>query len=115
MIDNPDKTERLLSELAAALPLETQVSPQLAVTLRDSVPGIRPLQRCQITQVHYAGDEGGILCCLDLTGAEGKDVFVVSITHLAFDRRLPLAREIASYQKHRIGRIRRGAAARMFA
>jgi len=34
-------------------------------------------------------------------------VFLVSITHLAFDRRLPVAREIAAYQKHRIKRIRR--------
>jgi hypothetical protein len=31
----------------------------------------------------------------------------VSITQLAFDRRLPVAREIAAYQKHRIKRIRR--------
>jgi hypothetical protein len=31
----------------------------------------------------------------------------VSITHLTFDRRLPVAREIAAYQKHRIKRIRR--------
>ena len=31
----------------------------------------------------------------------------MSITHLLFDRRLPLAREIASYQKHRVKRLRR--------
>ena len=31
----------------------------------------------------------------------------MSITHLTFDRRLPLAREIAAYQKHRVKRIRR--------
>ena len=34
-------------------------------------------------------------------------MFFVSITHLTFDRRLPLAREIAAYQKHRIKRLRR--------
>ena len=33
---------------------------------------------------------------------------VVSITYLTFDRRLPLAREIAAYQKHRVKRLRRG-------
>ena len=32
----------------------------------------------------------------------------MSITNLIFDRRLPLAREIAAYQKHRIKRLRRG-------
>jgi hypothetical protein len=31
----------------------------------------------------------------------------VSITHLLFDRRLPLAREIANYQKDRVKRLRR--------
>ena len=34
-------------------------------------------------------------------------MFFVSITHLTFDRRLPLAREIAAYQKHRVKRMRR--------
>ncbi len=31
----------------------------------------------------------------------------MSITHLAFDRRLPVARKIAAYQKHHIKRLRR--------
>ena len=30
-----------------------------------------------------------------------------SITHLRFDARLPLAREIAAYQRHRVKRLRR--------
>jgi hypothetical protein len=38
---------------------------------------------------------------------EKDEVFLVSITHLFFDRRLPIARDIAAYQKHRIKRIRR--------
>src|ERR1700730_14870729 len=36
-----------------------------------------------------------------------REVFLVSITHLAFDRRLPVARKIAAYQKHRIKHLRR--------
>lgn len=63
--------------------------------------------RCQITGIHYVGDEGGIVCRLDFGHADGEKVFFVSITHLTFDRRLPLAREIAAYQKHRLKRIRR--------
>jgi hypothetical protein len=34
-------------------------------------------------------------------------VAVVSITHLDFNAKLPLAREIAAYQKHRTKRLRR--------
>ena len=63
--------------------------------------------RCQITWIHYAGDEGGILCKLDFGQEDTDQAFFVSITHLTFDRRLPLAREIAAYQKHRVKRIRR--------
>ncbi len=48
------------------------------------------------------GDEGGIVCQLDFGHEAGEKAFFVSITHLTFDRRLPLAREIAAYQKHRI-------------
>ena len=47
-------------------------------------------------------------CANSILGQEDADpVFFVSITHLTFDRRLPLAREIAAYQKHRVKRLRR--------
>ena len=108
MIDNPDKTERLIAKLASSLPLDAMVSPQLANALQDRAPWLTAFQRCRITLVHYTGDEGGIVCGLDLAGADSEEAFVVSITHLCFDPRSPLAREIAAYQKHRIKRIRRG-------
>ena len=53
------------------------------------------------------GDEGGIVCKLDLGREDGAKAFFVSITHLVFDPRTPLAREIAAYQKHRLKRLRR--------
>ncbi len=62
--------------------------------------------RCEITQVHYAGDEGGIVCGLALAADLGGKTVFTSITHLLFDRRMPLAREIAAYQKHRVKRMR---------
>jgi hypothetical protein len=39
--------------------------------------------------------------------SETKSVTFTSITHLRFDPRLPLAREIAAYQTHRVKRLRR--------
>jgi hypothetical protein len=47
------------------------------------------------------------MCQVIFDEDEAEQVFLVSITHLAFDRRLPVAREIAAYQKHRVKRIRR--------
>jgi hypothetical protein len=53
------------------------------------------------------------MCHLALDENTGSNVFVVSITHLAFDPRLPLAREIAAYQKHPICITVRGSAGTM--
>ena len=55
----------------------------------------------------YAGAEGGVLCHLALDEEDKEGVFLVSIIHLAYDRRLPVARKIAAYQKHRIKHLRR--------
>ncbi len=107
VIDNPLQTELLLAKLKAAVPLSATVSPPLLALLQEQSPDLDLPLRCQITRIHYAGDEGGILCKLDFGHEDDREVLLVSITHLTFDRRLPLAREIAAYQKHRIKRLRR--------
>ena len=108
VIDNPLQTELLIAKLKAAVPLSATVSRPLLALLQEQSPDIALPPRCQITRIHYAGDEGGIVCKLDFGNADDRAVFVVSITYLTFDRRLPLAREIAAYQKHRVKRLRRG-------
>jgi hypothetical protein len=106
VIDNPVQVDRLIAKLRAALPLSATATPASLALLREQGTGIDPSLPFQITDIHYAGDEGGILCKLDFGSEPEQKVFFVSITHLAFDRRLPLAREIAAYQKHRIKRIK---------
>src|SRR5215218_4413525 len=100
-----------MAKLKAALPLPALATPPLLAQLREQAPGLELSPRCQITGIHYVGDEGGILCRLAFGTKDADQAFFVSITHLTFDRRLPLAREIAAYQKHRIKRIRRSSAA----
>jgi hypothetical protein len=110
MIDNPKQVSALLSKLEAALPLPAIVTPRLAATLRQQSPGASIPKACHVTWVSNAGDEGGIVCKLSAEGdADNKLTFFTSITHLDFDRRLPLAREIAAYQKHRVKKLRRQA------
>jgi hypothetical protein len=106
MIDNRKQAERLIVKLRESLPLPALLTPQLAALVRDEKPGISVPAACPITRVDYAGDEGGIVCRLEIGREDEPTVFYVSITHLAFHRRLPLAREITAYQKHRIKRIR---------
>jgi hypothetical protein len=47
----------------------------------------------------------GIVCRLDFT-REIETAAFASITHLRFNPRLLLARDIAAYQKHRVKRLR---------
>src|ERR1700688_1938929 len=106
MIDNPITTMDLLDRLTAALPFPARLTPELHASLRgQNLRGAIPTN-CQVILLHYMGDEGGILCKLDL-GPHVKNAAFVSITHLRFDPGPPLAREITAYQKHRVKRLRR--------
>ena len=107
MIDNPLQVELLIAKLKAALPLPATATPPMLAQVQEQAPGLDLSSRCQITAIHYAGDEGGIVCKLDFGTEDAEKVFFASLTHLTFDRRLPLAREIAAYQKHRVKRLRR--------
>ncbi len=87
--------------------MSARLTPELGATLRDQLGGVDVPAACELTRVDYAGDEGRILCQLQLGCESGDRVFFASITHLRFDGRSPLAREIVAYQKHRTKRLRR--------
>jgi hypothetical protein len=106
MIDNPVTAMDLLDKLTAALPFPARLTPELQALLRNQHLGGAVPTNCQVILLHYTGDEGGILCKLDL-GPDVANAAFVSITHLRFDPRLPLAREINAYQKHRVKHLRR--------
>ena len=106
MIDHPVTAMELLEQLASALPLPARLTPELRATLSNQNVGAPVPPDCTITGLHYAGDEGGIVCKLDL-GANLASQAFASITHLRFDPRLPLSRKITGYQKHRVKRLRR--------
>lgn len=108
MIDNPAGAMDLLAQLKAALPVPARLTPELRASLgaKNAAAPVPP--DGAITALHYMGDEGGIVCKLDL-GANMQNEAFVSITHLRFDPRLPLARKIAVYQKQRVKHIRRQA------
>ena len=107
MIDGPELVDRFLYELDAQVPLPATTTPALAAELRRRNPNPPLPRRCRVTRVDYAGDEGGIVCGLDFGIANPESAHFVSITHLTFDRRVPLYREIETYRRHRIKRLRR--------
>jgi hypothetical protein len=105
LIDHLETVERLVAKLNAALPIPARITPELQASLGPQTGG-RVAAQCAVTWITYMGDEGGIVCKLDLGSDTGKEAFT-SITHLRFDPRIPLAREITAYQKHRVKRLRR--------
>ncbi len=106
MIDDPEKTDRLMAELKTSLPVETTLSQILIRTIAKQAPELLVPDRCNVVSIFYTGDEGGIVCGLDIGGPDTKTPYIVSITHLSFDRRMPLFRQIDAYQRHRIKKLK---------
>ena len=106
MLDDPRKTEPLMAKLKESLPIPTNVTPYLAREVAKQSPDISVPNRCNVIDVIYSGDFGGIVCCLDIGGPDTKSAHFVSITHLIFNRNVPLAREIEAYQRHRIKKLK---------
>jgi hypothetical protein len=105
MIDDVEKSVALVERMRAELPMRAFTTIELQRTLRRSSKRDFPRQ-CSVTGIRYMGDEGGIACDLDFGFDDTKNVHIVSITHLRFDRRHSLAREIEGYCKHRIKRLK---------
>ncbi len=104
VIDNPIQMQRLLALLQEEIPLPARATPELAAMLKTQNIA-NAASTATITAVNYAGDEGGIMCRLEIPPNE--NAVHVSITHLRFDPRVPGAREITAYQKHRVKHLRR--------
>lgn len=111
MIDDIEATGRLQAQIEAALPLPARPTPELLTMLRQQNPTMKLAPDCRIVALSYAGDEGGIVCKLDFGEDETRQAAYVSLTHLRFDPRLPLARDIETYQRRRVKRLRRQAGA----
>jgi|SRR6266404_7927701 hypothetical protein len=107
MIDNSDQAARLVALLRESLPLFAAVTPEVAAVIREQAPRADPLRRYLISQVDYAGDEGGIVCKVELGPENDGRALFASITHLRFGPAGSIGRQIAAYQKHRVKRLRR--------
>jgi hypothetical protein len=101
MLDQPEKTARLLAALKTAVPFAVELTPKqlqddnIVVTSRQIVSGLP-----------YAGDEGGIMCHLSHLGETGR-ALIASLTHVSVPRSMPLAAAVLSYQKHRVKKLKK--------
>jgi hypothetical protein len=105
MLDNQEKAQRLLASLKASLPFEVELTPSLARHLRDRRIAVADSKLQGVSDVSYAGDEGGIVC--HIVPPDGREALIVSLTHVRVPRSMPLATAIAEYQKHRIKKLKK--------
>ena len=105
MLDHPEKTDRLLAALKAAAPFEVELMPALVEHLRAENILEAGRLRYVVSELSYAGDEGGIMCHLSRSEETGRAI-VVSLTHLRVPRSMPLAPAVLAYQKHRVKKLK---------
>jgi hypothetical protein len=95
------RAEHLVQKLRRALPLTAHGRPSLTAVLGRSLSS-NLMPRVTVTDVFYAGEESGLMCRVDVHGVIDQPVVVVApVTQLAFNRRHPIARDIAAYRKRR--------------
>jgi hypothetical protein len=96
------RAEQLMQKLRRALPLTAHGRPSLTAVLGRSRSCVDVMPRVTVTDVFYAGEEKGLMCRLDVQGFADDPVIVVApVTQLTFNRRHPVARDIAAYRKRR--------------
>ncbi len=113
MIDDYEKTMELIEEMKAHLPIPVRAGLQLVQVLRNKGVHIKAKHPLAIEQVHYLGDDGGIMCGLAGMG-QGNAAYVCSLTQLKVDDRHPLAKKIRAYQRERKKRLAQQADFRRF-
>jgi hypothetical protein len=104
MLDDPERTTRLLATLKAAAPFEVELTERLVKCLRDQ-GDVFPTRQI-VSDLSYAGDEGGIVCHM-LPSKEDGGALVVSLTQVNVQQSLPFAAAIADYQKHRVKKLKK--------
>jgi hypothetical protein len=105
MIDHPKKTEPLLAALKAAVPFKVELTPSLANYLRAQHIAFGHQTEHVVSDLSYAGDEGGIVC--HIAPADKEEALVVSITQVRVHRSMPLASAVAGYHNHRIKKLKK--------
>ena len=105
MLDKPEKTRRLFAAMKAAPPFEVDLTPPAiaALTAQQGALAVKPRQI--VSDVSYAGDEGGIIC--HILPEEGRDAIFISLTHVRMHRSLPFASAVIDYQKHRAKKLKK--------
>jgi hypothetical protein len=97
-------SEALIEEMKKYLPIPARFTKEAYKYLSQEGINIDMNQDVNISNVFYSGDAGGIVCAIE---EDGKQVLVISLTHLIVKPDHPLSDKIVDYQKKRIRRLQR--------
>jgi hypothetical protein len=105
MLDNPEKTARLVAALKTAVPFEVELTPEVVKQLQaENI--VNPNQtHSTVSDLYYAGDEGGILC--HIVPPNKEQALFISLTHVRMPRTMTLATAVVDYQKHRVKKLKK--------
>jgi len=106
MLDHPEKTTKLLAALKAAVPFEVELSDRLLKYLQAQYHAAADGTHHTVSNLSYAGDEGGIVCHI-VPPEKQEALVVVSLTHVRVPHSMPLAAAVADYQKHRVKKLKK--------
>ena len=105
MLDNPEKTARLVAALKAAVPFEVELTPEVVKQLQaENIANPGQTHRT-VSDLYYAGDEGGILC--HIVPPNKQQALFISLTHVRMPRTMALATAVVDYQKHRVKKLKK--------
>lgn len=96
--------DNLVMRLQRQLPLFAHGRPPLLAFLKPLIGNARITPRLKVTAVFCSDRAHSIICNFVLDDElEQRRVFVAPLEQLAFDRRYPIAREIAMRNRRRLG------------
>jgi hypothetical protein len=107
MLDHPRKTQELLATLKEAVPFEVELAPVVIKQLQGDGVAVAEKAPYVVSDVSYAGDEGGIVC--HIIRHKDQDAIVISLTYVRIPHLTPRATAILSYQKHRLKKLKKQA------
>jgi hypothetical protein len=90
MIDNVVKTSRLLDALKEVVPFKVELVPSLVSYLRAQHVAIADQTEHTVSDLSYAGDEGGIVCHIVPSGRRGGPALLPQPQKRCTERRLQL-------------------------
>ena len=106
MLDNPEKTARLLAALKAAVPFHVELTPAVVKQLQADNFAHADQTHRTVSDLSYAGDEGGIMCHTSRSEETGR-ALIISLTQVRIPRTMPHAAAVIDYQKHRVKKLRK--------